>query len=964
MKLRVLFWLLLSLPCAASAQTYTVGSFNLCTSGSRKSFVEKGKAGVIAGPQRYWCNSATAVADAIAAMDCDILGVQEVCDSIWGIKGDKDIRSLVETRRAGYAWILYPNTDKGISYDVAIAYKRELFDTLATGIFWTGGNPDRPKTRNGEPKHTCKPCVWARFVDKASGKEFYFMDTHTVVPQKYKNDEWPKNRGNILNLQEIRRCAEALVPRDVPSILVGDLNVSHKSPDWKNLSEGRWEDVYTRFYEDGALDFDDREWGTQNTKDEESWTKWHPDHILLHGFKALDFNVHRDKYPTADGTLHYPSDHFPLKAKVKMDLSPNRNLWEKAVSPDGCISLEIKAGDNCAWYRVVLDGKQIVSPSPLSMTLDDGTVFGRGKPRKVQRSAGTLVLQYDGYSLEGKAFDDGIAWRWTSGKRKAFKVLAEQASFLFEAGVNTVCSYTHKNIDPFQDDFQNLYTTKRFPIWSTGKPLLDVAMGPDDKQILPWKGGEPPLAVLPALVENGSARMVIAESDVISYPGMLLQPFGSGFESRFAGFPATLQQGGKRNLQLIVTSRENYIASCDGKARSFPWRVICIAREDRDLAQCDLVTRLATPPSGDFSWVRPGKVAWDWWSSFYLEGMDFKPGVNTDTYKAYIDFASRNGVEYILMDEGWAVKFADDLFAVVPEIDLPGIIRYAGEKNVGIILWAGYSAFAKDIEKVCRHYAGMGVKGFKIDFLERNDQQVQEFMFHAAETAAKYHLLLDFHGCPPPTGLQNQFPNVVNYEGIFGLEQMRTRALPFYDMVSFDVTAPFIRFVAGPADYTPGAFLNASREAFAPVKCAPVSQGTRCRQLAAYVVFDGPLQMLCDSPSRYEADPQCSAFIYRVPTVWDETCVLDGKVGAYVITARRKGERWYIGAMTDWTARDLTVDLAALGLQSASVEAREYGPEATVNASDWRKNCFDASGKIQIHLAPGGGWAGIINFAK
>ena len=258
----------------------------------------------------------------------------------------------------------------------------------------------------------------------------------------------------------------------------------------------------------------------------------------------------------------------------------------------------------------------------------------------------------------------------------------------------------------------------------------------------------------------------------------------------------------------------------------------------------------------------------------------------------------------------------------------------------------------------------MGVKGFKIDFFDRNDQIVQEVMYETARIAAKYRMLLDFHGCPPPTGLQKQFPNVLNYEGIFGLEQMRNRALPQYDMVSFDVTAPFIRFVTGPADYTPGAFLNGTRETFVPYKPAPMSQGTRCRQLAEYVVFDAPMQMLCDGPAHYEADPACADFIYRVPTVWDETRVLDGRIGDYIVTARRKGDTWYIGAMTDWNARDLVVDLWALGLPEASVEAWEDGPDADSKATDWQKRTVSVSGEIKIHLAPGGGWAAIVKNVK
>jgi len=956
MKKTVLILSLL-LPLAAFGQAIKVGSFNLCTSDSRRRFVEKGKAGVIAGPQRYWCNSATAVADMIVSLDCDIIGIQEVCDSIWGVKGDLGIRDMVARHTDAYDWILYPNTSKGISYDVAIAYKPAVFDTLATGIFWTGGHPDQPKTRKGEPKHICKPLVWARLIHKASGREFYFMSTHTVVPTKYKDDEWPKNRGNILNLQEIRRLSEALVPLDTPSILVGDLNVAHNSPDWINISRGRWEDVYTIFKTEDRLSAEDRTWGTQNMKDESGYSKWYPDHIMINGFSASDFSIDRRRFPTADGTLHYPSDHLPITATV--DFAPLPIKWEGAESPDGSIRIDL-SWEQGIFYRVLCDGREVVSASPISMALSDGTVFDKSEPLRVMQADNSLVLQFKGYSLEARAFDDGVAWRWLTSRRQPFKVMDEMADFRFNGGAQALFSYTHKNTDPFQDDFENLYTRTGLPIWAAGKALLDTAPGPEDKAILPLTDGEPPLAVLPALVQDGPVRMVIAESDVVSYPGMFLKPFGSGFESRFAAYPASEEQGGKRSQQMIVTVRENYIATCDGKPRCFPWRVICIARSDREMAANDLVTRLATAPEGDFSWVKPGKSTWEWWNGFYLDGVDFTPGVNTDSYKAHIDFAARHGIEYVMMDEGWAVKFANDLFAVVPGLDLEEIIRYGKKKNVGIILWSGYNAFAKDIENICRHYSGMGVAGFKIDFFDRNDQIVQEAMFKMAETASRYHLVVDFHGCPPPTGLQKRFPNVLNYEGIFGQEQMRKRELPFYDMVTFDVTAPFIRFLAGPADYTPGAFMNGTKESFSPSKIAPMSQGTRCRQLAEYVVFRGPLQMLCDSPSRYESDPACADFLYRVPTVWDETRVLEGSVGEYIVTARRKGDTWYIGALTDWSAREFTVDLSSLGLTSASVEAWEDGPDASENASDWQKRLFSADGSFTIKLAPGGGWAGIV----
>ena len=359
-----------------------------------------------------------------------------------------------------------------------------------------------------------------------------------------------------------------------------------------------------------------------------------------------------------------------------------------------------------------------------------------------------------------------------------------------------------------------------------------------------------------------------------------------------------------------------------------------------------------------------GKVAWEWWNNWNVRGVDFVAGINTETYKYYIDFASRHGLEYVILDEGWAVKYADDLFKVVPEIDLEEIVRHGTEKNVGIILWAGYSAFMKDIEGVCSHYAKMGVKGFKVDFLDRNDQKMEDFIYTASEIAARYHLVMDFHGCHQPTGLQRRFPNVLNYEGVFGLEQMRKRQLPEYDMVEFDVTIPYIRYVAGFADYTPGAMKNGSYTNFRDVRTEPMSQGTRCRQLAEFVVFDAPLNMICDSPTSYELEPICSEFLYRVPTVWDETIVLDGKVGDYIITARRKGDVWYVGAMTDWTGRDLKVDISRLFDGKVQVEAWQDGKVAHKFGNDYQKKSYTAEGPIDIHLAPGGGWAAIITLCR
>lgn len=635
-------------------------------------------------------------------------------------------------------------------------------------------------------------------------------------------------------------------------------------------------------------------------------------------------------------------------------------------SPDGKVQAKV-VYDGTTKYSLSYNGQQLIVDSPLSMTLSDGSVWGGSKVQKaqvksindpinatfyrksvVENAYNELNLDYGKYNLVFRAYNDGFAFRWESDARKPYKVSSEQATFNFAQDWNMYATYTHKYEQggleaQYMDDFENLYKYTPISAWDKSH-----------------------FGVLPLMVDcPDNVKLVIAESDLVSYPGMFLYNGDADkcLEGAYAPYPKVEELGGHNMLQMIVKEREDYLASCDGKARTFPWRSISISTQDKDMADNDMVYRLARPcpVDEDYSWVKPGKVAWEWWNNWNVRGVDFVAGINTETYKYYIDFASRHSLEYVILDEGWAVKYADDLFKVVPEIDLEEIVRHGKEKNVGIILWAGYSAFMKDIEGVCSHYSAMGVKGFKVDFLDRNDQKMEDFIYKASEVGAKYKLVMDFHGCHQPTGLQRRFPNVLNYEGVFGLEQMRKRQLPEYDMVEFDVTIPYIRYVAGFADYTPGAMKNGSYTNFRDVRTEPMSQGTRCRQLAEFVVFDAPLNMICDSPTSYELEPVCSDFLYRVPTVWDETIVLDGKVGDYIITARRNGDKWYVGAMTDWTERDLKIDLSKLFKGQVNIEAWQDGKVAHKFGNDYQKKTYTAEGEIIIHLAPGGGWAAIIS---
>lgn len=650
-----------------------------------------------------------------------------------------------------------------------------------------------------------------------------------------------------------------------------------------------------------------------------------------------------------------------LAAAVVTVMSAASRNYE-LTSPDGRLCVCIEAGESLS-YSLSHDGILLVDGSSVGMKMTDGTFFDGGSAvRKASRRSvsqqirpqvykkseiadefNELTLNFSRFSLVFRAYDKGMAYRFISVLKGEYEVESEKAEFNFAQDWNMWVPYVFQHTETldtqFYNSFENQYAYSPLSEWNKER-----------------------MAFLPLMVEGPSGKkIVIAESGLTDYPGMYLYNGNadSGLEARFAPYPKEMKQGGHNMLQMLVQEREAYIAKCEGRT-AFPWRIISVSDRDVDMADNDMVYLLADPadPQTDWSWVKPGKVAWEWWNAWNLRNVDFKTGVNNDTYKYYIDFASDYGIEYVILDEGWAVNLQADLFQVVPEIDLEELVSYADERNVGLILWAGYWAFDRDMEEVCRHYSEMGIKGFKVDFMDRDDQIMVDFHHRAAKTAAKYGLMLDFHGTYKPAGLNRTYPNVVNYEGVFGLEQMKW-APGSVDQVTYDVTVPYIRMMAGPMDYTQGAMRNGTKENYRPVNTEPMSQGTRCRQLAEYVVFDSPLNMLCDTPSNYIAEGECTEFIADVPTVWDETVGLDGKVGEYIAMARRSGGEWYVGVMTDWSARTLELDLSFLGEGDYLVEVFRDGVNADRSASDYRKEqiVLPADRKLNVIMAPGGGYA-------
>lgn len=627
-------------------------------------------------------------------------------------------------------------------------------------------------------------------------------------------------------------------------------------------------------------------------------------------------------------------------------------------SPDGAITASISDKLD---YTLAFNGKPIFDGTA-ALTLTDGTVIAAAKSPKA--SSADAVVQSPFYrstsiadkynaltfkaakdwKVEFRAYDDGMAYRWIYTGKKPVDVADEAIVYDFADDAKATVGYIRADRctdmeSQFFNSFENDYEQGQLS-----------GLNPSRMMFLP-------VAVEPA----DDVKVLITESDLSNYPGLyLLGGDGKKLKGVHPRVPKKEKVGGYINIQKIVEEREEYIAHLDGPC-TLPWRMAIIGDEDKDLAQSQLTYLLAAPGQiADTSWIKPGKVAWDWWNNWNLKGVDFEAGVNQETYRYYIDFAAKNGIEYVIMDDGWSVPGCGELFSVVPQINMPALVKYAADKGVGIILWAGYVPFEKDLEEVCRHYSEMGVKGFKVDFFDRNDQALEQFVDKAAETAARYHLVLDLHGFHIPAGLNRKWPNVLNTEGVNGLERLKGCDIRL-NQVRYDTFIPFIRQAAGPMDYTQGAMRNGTRDSYHPSNTQPMSQGTRCHQLGLYAILDSPLNMLCDTPTNYEDEQECTDYIAEIPTVWDETLVLDGRMGEYCVTARRKGTDWYIGGITDWTPRDITVDLSFLPKGTYVADWYIDGRNAHRDANDYRRVQEAVGQSKTIHLAPGGGFAAKIS---
>lgn len=639
--------------------------------------------------------------------------------------------------------------------------------------------------------------------------------------------------------------------------------------------------------------------------------------------------------------LLFLSIAFGISAQKKAELQ----------SPNGEIKVSLSISDKI-YYTISYNNDVLLEKNHLSLNLGNETLGLNPKlsgqkankvnevltpvvPLKyssVKNQYNSLLLTFKGdYSVEFRAFDDGIAYRFITNKKGDVEVLGE------DFAINFPTNYLLHLQQPggFKTAYEEPYTRVESNEWKATDRM----------------------SVLPILIDTKKKyKILISESDLSDYPCMFLKGNGAnGVQSTFPKAPLEFGEDGDRSLKIVTEA--DYIAKTTGK-RNFPWRYFVITKDDKQLIENTMTYRLATKSQlQDVSWIKPGQVSWEWWNeaSPYGPDVNFVAGFNLDTYKYYIDFASKYGIEYIIMDEGWA-KSTRDPYTPNPKVDVHELIRYGKEKNVGIILWLTWLVVENNPD-IFKTFSEWGVKGVKIDFMDRSDQWMVNYYERIAKEAAKYNILVDYHGSFKPSGIEYKYPNILSYEGVRGMEQMEG-CTP-----ENSVYFPFMRNAVGPMDYTPGAMISMQPERYCGHRPNSASIGTRAYQLALFVIFESGLQMLADNPTLYYRNEDCTKFITDVPVTWDETRALEAKAGEYVLVAKRKGNKWYIGGMTNNTERQLEINLDFLNTGTLyKMTSFEDGINAGRQAMDYRrKESHVKSGdKIQIKMARNGGFAAVI----
>ncbi len=622
-------------------------------------------------------------------------------------------------------------------------------------------------------------------------------------------------------------------------------------------------------------------------------------------------------------------------------------------SPDEQINLNIRIDDVITW-SANYNNQTLIEPSVISMNVNDDVELGEApKVRKQSTSNGDEVLtpvvplkssqvkdQYNqltltfrgGFAVDFRAYNDGVAYRFNTDFKNEMIVNHENLELNFPE--NTLSYFPEE--ESLISHYERTYYLKG----------LDTI--PKER-----------FCSLPVLMDVNNTKVLFTEADLYDYPALFL--YGTKGDGLTSGFPKYVLEDepmkGAEDRNQVITKEADYIAKTAG-TRSFPWRV-CVIGDEKTLLETNLVYQLSRPSEMENTdWIKPGLVAWDWYNALNIYGVDFESGINNETYKYYIDFAAEYGLDYIILDEGWS-KSTTNISEPNPDIDVVELVEYGKGKNVGVILWMLWGPLDADLENILKKYGEWGVKGVKIDFMQRADQEMVNYYERVLKEAAKHELLVDFHGSFKPAGFRRAYPHMISYEGVKGNENNKWSMDVTPDHT---VTLPFTRMVAGPMDFTPGAMANAQEKNFHISFDRPMSLGTRCHQVAMYVIYESPLQMLCDAPSAYLKDKKFVEFVSKIPTVWDETVALDAKVADYVLMARRSGETWYVGAMTDWEAREFELDISFLPEGNYEIEIMQDGLNADKYAEDYKHSTSETSNtsKMNIKLAPGGGWAAII----
>ena len=618
-------------------------------------------------------------------------------------------------------------------------------------------------------------------------------------------------------------------------------------------------------------------------------------------------------------------------------------------SPDSLVKVNLKLTDHL-YYNLEVDGDEVMWYSPVSMKTSEGTLGKNpalvshsikyeniviepvlGFNEKVRNEYNELTLNFkSGFNVKFRVYNEGVAYRFKTNFKNQLIVYDEEVEYRFWKDYPMVSQM----LNDFESSYEGYYSHNK---------ISDVKSSN--------------LIGLPSIIDQKDLKLAITEADVFEYPGLYLTKNGNPnrfyLSGTFPNYPVQSAIGGNNLFNKVVKERADFIAKTIGH-RNFPWRVMVIARNDIDLVNSNLVFKLARPSKIETDWIKPGKVAWDWWNALNLSGVDFVTGVNNESYEYFIDFASENNIEYVIMDEGWSDQF--DVLLPTPMVDMEHLTNYAREKGVKLILWAVWHTIDRQYEEAFKLFEEWGIAGIKVDFINRDDQKAIEFYEKLAARAAEHHLLVNFHGCSKPTGLQRTYPNVINFEAVRGNEfnKFSEGLTPQHN-----VNIAFIRMLNGPMDYTPGAMRNSVEGDFSTSFENPMSYGTRCHQLGMFIVYFAPLQMLCDAPTAYEKYPDILNFLSEIPTTWDETKILSGKLGEYVVVARRKGSDWYIGGLTSWEEREIEIDLSSFADGNFQAQMLLDGINANRKAGDYqyKEGRVSSNDKLNVKMKKGGGFA-------